>query len=50
MRQTDLVVTMLEAGYQTLMAPKALRRAVGCVLRKDRGRFRQEGGEWGLVE
>ena len=45
-RQTDLVVAMLEAGYQTTMSPKALRDAVGRVLRGDEGRFRTRKGEW----
>ena len=47
-RQTDLVVAMLEAGYQTTMTPKRLRDAVGVVLRKGRERFREVGGEWAL--
>ncbi len=46
MRQTDLVVAMLEAGYQTTMSPKNLRNAVGVALRKDRERFRDTDGEW----
>lgn len=47
MRQTDLVVAMLEAGYQTTMNPKRLRDAVGVVLRKGEG-FREVEGEWGV--
>lgn len=46
MRQTDLVVAMLEAEYQTTMKPKALRNAVGRVLRGDEGRFGEKGGKW----
>ncbi len=45
-RQTDLVVAMLESGYQTSMRPKVLRDAVGRVLRGDKGRFRQRDGKW----
>lgn len=48
MRQTDLVVAMMEAGYQTTMSPKNLRDAVGVVLRKGKGRFREVDGEWGV--
>lgn len=44
-RQTDLVVAMLEAGYQTTMSPKRLRDAVGVVLRNGEG-FEQTNGEW----
>jgi len=47
-RQTDLVVAMLEAGYQTTMSPKRLRDAVGRVLRGDRGQFWEEDGEWSI--
>lgn len=43
--QTELVVAMLEAGYQTEMGRKALRDAVGVVLRGD-GRFAVQGGKW----
>lgn len=46
MRQTELVMAMLEAGYQTTMSPENLRDAVGVVLRKGRGRYRQVDGEW----
>jgi hypothetical protein len=42
--QTELAVAMLEAGYQTTMAPKALRDAVGVVLRK--GQFNKRAGKW----
>ena len=48
MRQTELVMAMLEAGYQTTMSPKRLRDAVGVVLRKGGGRFREVDGEWGV--
>jgi hypothetical protein len=49
LRQTDLVVAMLEAGYQTTMEPKALRGAVGVVHRGDRERFRKSGDLWAVV-
>ncbi len=45
MTQTELVVAMLEGGYQTSMTPKALRDAVGVVLRGDE-RFGETGGKW----
>lgn len=48
-RQTDLVVAMLEAGYQTSMSPKRLRDAVGRVLQGDERRFRRTGGKWVAV-
>jgi DNA-binding transcriptional ArsR family regulator len=44
--QTELAVAMLDAGYQTTMTPKALRDAVGVVLRRERGQFVQRGGKW----
>jgi hypothetical protein len=44
MNQTGLSVAMLEAGYQTSMNPKALRDAVGVVLRE--GAFAGKGGKW----
>ena len=44
MSQTELVVAMLEAGYQTSMNPKKLRDAVGVVLRE--GTFSGKGGKW----
>jgi len=46
MTQTELVVTMLEAGYQTSMNPKKLRDAVGVRLRE--GAFAETGGKWAL--
>jgi len=46
MRQTELVVAMMEAGYQTTMQPQGLRDAVGNVLRKDDGPFQHSGGKW----
>ncbi len=49
MRQTDLVVAMLDAGYQTTMTPKNLRNAVGVALHRDRKRFRQVDGEWAVA-
>ena len=45
MSQTELVVAMLEAGYQTSMNSKKLRDAVGVVLRGDE-RFGETGGKW----
>ena len=44
MTQTELVVRMLEAGYQSTMSKPHLRNAVGVELR--RGGFRSEGGKW----
>jgi hypothetical protein len=49
MRQTELVQTMLGQGYPTTMTPKALRDAVGVVLRGDR-RFREKTGMWILLD
>jgi hypothetical protein len=46
MRQTELVVAMLEAGYETSMTPQALRDAVGVELRK--GPFMSDGGKWAV--
>jgi hypothetical protein len=45
MSQTELAVAMLDAGYDTTMTPKALRDAVGVVLRRER-RFVQRAGKW----
>lgn len=45
MTQTEIVVSILEAGYETTMEPKALRNAVGTELRKGE-RFRVDGGKW----
>ena len=47
MTQTELVVAMLEGGYQTRMNPKKLRDAVGVVLRE--GAFSGKGGKWAAV-
>jgi hypothetical protein len=44
MTQTELVVRMLEAGYDTTMSKQALRDAVGVELRK--GGFRRDGQKW----
>ncbi len=46
MSQTELVVAMLEAGYQTSMTRRRLRDAVGVVLRGDRKRFAKRGRQW----
>lgn len=46
--QTELVVAMLEAGYETTMTPQALRNAVGVELRKD-GEFRKTDGKWEIA-
>ena len=35
MRQTEIAVSLLEAGYDTTMTPQALRNAVGIELQKD---------------
>jgi len=48
--QTELVVHMLESGYETSMGKKALRNAVGRVLKGDLGRFRREGSRWRLAD
>ena len=47
MTRSELVACMMEAGYQTTQAPKALRDSVGLVLRKDGERFRKVGVKWG---
>jgi hypothetical protein len=47
---TELVVDVLEAGYVTKMTPKVLRSAVGAMLRKEKGRFRQDGGKWAACQ
>jgi hypothetical protein len=44
MTQTELVVRMVEAGYDSTMTKPALRNAVGVELRK--GGFGNEGGKW----
>jgi hypothetical protein len=49
MTQTELVVAMLDAGYHSTMTPRALRDAVGVVLRQERGRFVQRGGKWKIA-
>jgi hypothetical protein len=46
MRQTELALALLEAGYQTAMEPRAFRTAVGVELR--RGGFANHGGKWGV--
>jgi hypothetical protein len=43
MTATELVVAMLEAGYETSMTPNALRNAVGVELRKA---FKRDGAKW----
>lgn len=50
MRQTELVVAMMESGYQTTMKPKGLRNAVGKILAKDKQAFRQSGGKWAVAD
>jgi hypothetical protein len=45
MSQTELTMAMLDAGYDTTMTPKALRDAVGVVLRRERKRFSERGGK-----
>ena len=47
--QTELIVAMLEAGYETTMTPKALRDAVGVVLRNGPKRFKSQGGKWSFI-
>lgn len=46
MTQTELVVAMLEAGYETTMSRKALRMEVTTILRKGTGRFKTDGDKW----
>jgi hypothetical protein len=43
MTQSELVVCMMEAGYQTTQAPKALRDSVGWCY----GRMGSGFGRWG---
>jgi len=47
MTPTELVVAMLEAGYETLQTPAGLRTHVSTVLRKRKG-FRMRGGKWAV--
>lgn len=47
--QTELVVAMIEAGYQSTMAPKTLRNAVGRALMIDTDRFRQRTKKWTIA-
>jgi len=44
--QTELVVAMLEGGYETSMVHKTLRDAVGVALRGDPKRFKSDGRKW----
>jgi len=46
MNQTELVVAMLEQGYETTMTRNTLRDAVGVELRE--GAVKGEGGKWML--
>lgn len=46
MRQAELVVAMLDAGYSSAMSAKDFRSAVGAALRKDPQRFTFAGGKW----
>jgi hypothetical protein len=46
LRQTEIVVSMLEAGYDTTMTPQALRNAVGAELQKDKAAFVKVDGKW----
>lgn len=48
MTQTELVVAMKEAGYETEMTKKTLRDAVGVAMRKD-DRFKRDGDKWSMV-
>jgi hypothetical protein len=47
--QTEIVVTMLEAGYETTMGQKALRDAVGLALRRAPERFTVQGRKWACL-
>lgn len=49
LNQTELVVAILEAGYETAMLPQTLRNAVGLILRKS-GLFRTDAGKWFCVD
>ena len=49
MTQTELVMAMLDAGYDTTMGPRGLRTAVGVILRREKLAFRQKGGKWAGV-
>ncbi|MDP6558243.1 MAG: hypothetical protein QGG71_26505 [Pirellulaceae bacterium] len=49
MTQTELVVAIMEAGYDTTMSRRALRDAVGMELRKARKRFSADHGKWSLL-
>ena len=44
----ELTVAMLEAGYQTDMEPKALRDAIGLVLRN--GDYEIKWGQWTAIK
>ena len=46
--QTELVMAMIDAGYQSTMTPQALRNAVGVVLRE--GPFKRREGKWRRYE
>lgn len=48
MTQTEIAVAMLEQGYDTTMGKKALRDAVGVMLRDGEQFFSGEGGKWAL--
>jgi hypothetical protein len=48
-RQTKRIVVILDQAYKATMTPKALRDAVGVVLRNGNGRIRQRGREWQMV-
>lgn len=47
MELTPLAVAMIGAGYEPSIAPKALRDAVGVVLRQ--GEYERQGGKWLLA-
>lgn len=48
--QTDIIVALVESGYQTTMNKEALRNAVGTAMRNHPERFkRQNGNRWSLV-
>lgn len=49
MTPTELVVAMLEAGFDTGMAKKVLRHEVYMAMRNDPASFRRDGDKWSSV-
>lgn len=46
MSQTELVMAMLDAGYETTQPARSLRNAVGVVLRGEPKLFKRDGEKW----